>query len=77
MPTRRTNASARAVEYAIGHVFERKSVVPRAGIARDGSAALGGPGDRRAGADARRSRSDLIIGERNGRRMATTRDVLE
>jgi conjugative relaxase-like TrwC/TraI family protein len=69
------NASARAVEYAKGHVFERKSVVAERQLLAValkhsvGEATVEQVQDQAAG-------SDLIIGERNGRRMATTRDVL-
>lgn len=70
------NAAARAVEYAIDHEFERKSVTPERQLL---ATAL------RHGAGAAKpeqileqaKRSDLIIGERNGRRMATTRQVLD
>jgi conjugative relaxase-like TrwC/TraI family protein len=70
------NAAARAVEYAIGHEFERKSVTPERQLL---ATAL------RHGAGAAKpehileqaKRSDLIVGERNGRRMATTREVLD
>ncbi len=69
------NASARAVQYAIGHVFERKSVVPeRELLATALRQAVGQATVEQVLRQA--ERSDLIVGERNGRRMTTTRDVL-
>jgi len=70
------NAAARALEFAIGHEFERKSVTPERQLFA--TALRRGAGS----ASAERildeaKRSDLIVGQRNGRRMATTRDVLE
>jgi conjugative relaxase-like TrwC/TraI family protein len=70
------NAAARALEYAIGHEFERKSVTPERQLLA--TALRHGAG--RASAEqilGEVKRSDLIIGQRNGRSMATTRDVLE
>jgi conjugative relaxase-like TrwC/TraI family protein len=70
------NASARAVQYAIGHVFERKSVVPeRELLATALRQAVGQATVEQVCRQA--ERSDLIVGERNGRQMATTHDVLE
>jgi conjugative relaxase-like TrwC/TraI family protein len=69
------NAAARAVEYAIGHEFERKSVTPeRQLLATALRRAAGAAAPEQVLDEARRS--NLIIGERNGRRMATTRNVL-
>ncbi len=69
------NAAARALEHSIGHEFERKSVVPeRQLLATALRHAVG-----QATVEqvlARSKESDLIIGQRNGRSMATTRDVL-
>ncbi len=69
------NASAHAVQYAIGHVFERKSVVPERELLATALRQAVGQATveqvcRQAG------QSNLILGDRNGRRMATTRDVL-
>jgi conjugative relaxase-like TrwC/TraI family protein len=69
------NASARALKYAIGHVFERKSVVPqRELLATALKHSVGEATVEQVLGQA--ERSDLIIGERNGRTMATHRDVL-
>jgi conjugative relaxase-like TrwC/TraI family protein len=69
------NASARALKYAIGHVFERKSVVPqRELLATALKHSVGQATVEQVLNQA--ERSDLIIGERNGRQMATHRDVL-
>ncbi len=70
------NAAARALEYAIGHEFERKSVMPERQLLATALRHGAGNASAEQILDAAR-RSDLIIGERNGRRMATTRDVLE
>ena len=70
------NASARAMEYARSHVFERKSVVPeRQFLATALWQSVGQATVEQVEREA--DRSDLIIGNRNGRRMVTTRDVLE
>jgi conjugative relaxase-like TrwC/TraI family protein len=68
-------AAARAVEYATGHVFERKSVAPERHLLATALKQSVGEAtveqvEREADA------SGLIVGERNGRRMVTTRDVL-
>jgi conjugative relaxase-like TrwC/TraI family protein len=69
------NASARALKYAIGHVFERKSVVPqRELLATALKHSVGEATVEQVLSQA--ERTDLIIGERNGRQMATHRDVL-
>ncbi len=69
------NASARALKYAIGHVFERKSVVPRRELLATAlKHSVGEATVEQVLSQA--DRSDLIIGERNGRQMATHRDVL-
>lgn len=69
------NASARALKYAIGHVFERNSVVPRRELlATAMKHSVGQATVEQVLSQA--DRSDLIIGERNGRQMATHRDVL-
>jgi conjugative relaxase-like TrwC/TraI family protein len=70
------NAAARALEFAIGHEFERKSVTPeRQLLATALRRGAGSASAERILDEAKRS--DLIVGQRHGRRMATTRDVLE
>jgi conjugative relaxase-like TrwC/TraI family protein len=69
------NAAARALEYAIGHEFERKSVVPERQLLA--TALRHGAGQASVEQVLREAKkSELIVGERNGRSMATTRDVL-
>ena len=69
-------ASARAMQFAIGHVFERKSVVPeRELLAAALKHAVGGATVEQVTREA--DASGLIVGEREGRRMATTREVLD
>jgi conjugative relaxase-like TrwC/TraI family protein len=70
------NAAARAVEYAIGHEFERKSVTPERQLLATALRRGAGNASAERILDAAK-RSDLIVGERNGRRMATTREALE
>jgi conjugative relaxase-like TrwC/TraI family protein len=70
------NAAARALEYAIGHEFERKSVTPERQLLATALRHGAGNASSERILDAAK-KSDLIVGERNGRRMATTRDVLE
>jgi conjugative relaxase-like TrwC/TraI family protein len=70
------NAAARALEYAIGHEFERKSVTPERQLLATALRYGAGHASAERILDAAK-RSDLIVGERNGRRMATTRAVLE
>jgi conjugative relaxase-like TrwC/TraI family protein len=69
-------SSSRALGFAIGDVFERQSVVPErhllAAALRHG---VGRASVRQIHDQA--GRSDLIIGQRGGRRMATTRGVLK
>ena len=65
------------MEYAVSHAFERKSVRPgeREFLAIALKQAVG-----QATVEQvldRAARSNLIIGDRNGRRMATTREVLK
>jgi conjugative relaxase-like TrwC/TraI family protein len=69
------NASARAVQYAIGHVFERKSVVPERELLATALRHAVGQATVEQVCD-QAGRSDLILGERNSRRMATTHEVL-
>jgi conjugative relaxase-like TrwC/TraI family protein len=70
------NASARAIDYAIGHEFERKSVTPeRQLLATALRHGVGAAKPEQILEQAKRS--DLIVGQRNGRRMATTREVLD
>ncbi len=70
-----SNAAGRAVQYAVGHSFERKSVVPERQLL---AAALRHSVGKATVEQVRHaaSASDLIVGERHGRRMATTRAVL-
>lgn len=70
-----SNAAARAIDHAMSHVFERKSVVPERTLLA--TALKHGVGratveDIHREADAK----EFIVGERHGRRMVTTRDVL-
>jgi conjugative relaxase-like TrwC/TraI family protein len=70
------NASALAVDYAIAHEFERKSVVPeRMLLATAMKRAVGQATE----LEVRRAmeRKGLLIDDRQGRRMATTHDVLD
>jgi conjugative relaxase-like TrwC/TraI family protein len=69
------NASARAIEYATSHVFERQSVVPErhflaAALRHSVGQASVEQVERQADV------SGLIVGERNGRQMVTTHEVL-
>jgi conjugative relaxase-like TrwC/TraI family protein len=69
------SAAAKAIEYAKSHVFARKSVVPERQFLTSAlwhSVGQATVEDVHQEAD----RSDLITGERNGRRMVTTREVL-
>lgn len=69
-------AARRAIEYSIGHVFERKSVVPERqllAVALKQSVGEATVDQVHRQADVSR----LIVGERNGRRMVTTRKVLD
>jgi len=71
-----SSAAARSVEYAKGCLFERKSVVPeRQLLATAFKHSVGRATVEQVKREA--EASDLIIGERKGRRMATTRDVLD
>ncbi|MBL9084234.1 MAG: relaxase domain-containing protein [Planctomycetales bacterium] len=68
-------AAQKAVEHAISHVFERRSVIPERDLLR--TALKQGVG--RATVEQvceQAARADLIVGERRGRRMVTTRAVL-
>lgn len=69
-------AARRAIEYATGHVFERKSVVPERELL---AAALRHAVGKATIAQIQHEtdRSGLIVGDRDGRRMATTREVLD
>ncbi len=68
-------AAARAIEHAMSHSFERKSVVPeRQVLATALRQAVGKATVEQVVKQA--DRSGLIVGERDGRRMATTREVL-
>lgn len=70
-----SGAAQRAVEYAIEHEFERKSVTPeRMLLARALKHAAGKASVEQVLRQA--TRADLISGERGGRRMVTTRRVL-
>lgn len=68
-------AARSAVEFAVSHEFERRSVVPeRKLLAAAMMHAVGqaAPGEVKVALE----RSSVIIGAHNGRRMATTREVL-
>jgi conjugative relaxase-like TrwC/TraI family protein len=73
---RNGDASKRAMDYAIGHAFERRSVMPeREVLAIALKHAVG-----QANIDQvlnRAAKSDLIRAERNGRWMATTKEALK
>lgn len=69
-------AAARALEHAVRHAFERRSVVPE----RQLLAAALKHGVGRATVEqvhAKAAGSDLVVGQRRGRRMVTTREVLK
>lgn len=69
------SAAARAIDYATDHVFERESVVPERellAVALKQSVGKATVEEVKRQADL----SNLIIGDRDGRRMATTREVL-
>jgi conjugative relaxase-like TrwC/TraI family protein len=69
------NASARALDFAIAHAFARQSAIPERELLA--SALRHGVGQASVDEVLREAaRSNLIIGERNGRRMATTQEVL-
>jgi conjugative relaxase-like TrwC/TraI family protein len=68
-------AAARAMEYAIGHIFERKSVVPERELLA--TALKHSVGEASVEQVLRQvDAHSVITGERKGRRMATTREVL-
>jgi conjugative relaxase-like TrwC/TraI family protein len=70
------DAADRAMRYAIGHAFERRSVMPERdvlAIALKHGVGQATVEDVLDGA----AQSDLIVGDRNGRRMATTREALK
>ncbi len=70
------NASARALEYAVGHVFERRSVVPERQLLA--TALRHGVGQATVEQVHRQAdASELIVGQRAGRKMVTTREVLD
>ncbi|MGA2258011.1 MAG: MobF family relaxase [Thermoguttaceae bacterium] len=68
-------AAAQAVRYAADHWFERKSVVPERTLKAEALKHAVGKAGPEAVEDAFQ-REDLVIGERDGRRMVTTRSVL-
>jgi conjugative relaxase-like TrwC/TraI family protein len=69
------NASGRAVEYALGHCFERSSVVPERQVL---TAALRQAVGKTTVVEVQRAAaaSGMITAERNGRRMVSTREIL-
>ncbi|QDU45223.1 Multifunctional conjugation protein TraI [Symmachiella dynata] len=69
------NAAVRAVEHALSHEFERKSVVPERKVLATALTHSVGQATVEQVLD-RAKRSELIVGERQGRRMASTLDVL-
>ena len=69
-------APLEAVRHAMGHWFERKSVVPeRTLLAEAMKHAIGKAGPEAV--EAAYQRQELVVGDREGQRMATTRDVLK
>ncbi|HEY2837711.1 MAG TPA: MobF family relaxase, partial [Pirellulales bacterium] len=64
-----------AMTYAIGHEFERRSVVPERQLLTTALKRAVGKATLEQ-VQAQVDRAGVIIGERNGRRMATTREVL-
>ncbi len=69
-------APLQAVRHAAEHWFERKSVVPeRTLLAEAMKHAVGKAGPEAV--EAAYQRQELVVGDRDGRRMATTRDVLK
>ena len=69
-------APQEAVRHAMGHWFERKSVVPERTLLAEAmkhSVGKAGP----EAVEAAYQRMELVFGDRNGQRMATTRDVLK
>jgi len=69
------NAAMRAIDHAIGHIFERRSVVPERQLLRAALRHSVGEATVEQVHD-RAKRAELITGERHGRRMVTTREVL-
>lgn len=70
------SAARRAIEYATAHVFERKSVAPEREIlatALKHSVGKATVDEIKREAD----RSGLVVGERDGKRMATTRELMQ
>ncbi|MGA2254282.1 MAG: MobF family relaxase, partial [Thermoguttaceae bacterium] len=70
-----TRAPLEAVRHAVEHWFERKSVVPERTVLAESLRQAVGKAGPEAVEDAFR-RQDLVFGERDGRRMVTTREVL-
>ncbi len=70
------SAAARGLEYAVGHMFERKSVVPERRLLAEALKHSVGEASPESVHQAY-ERSDLIRGDRDGQKMATTRDVLK
>lgn len=68
-------AGARGVEYAIGHEFERRSVVPERRLLATALKRSAGAARVEQVLDAAK-RSNLITGKRHGLQMVTTREVL-
>ena len=67
---------AEAVALAVDHCFERSSVVPERAVLATALKRGYGKSSLAAVTDAFRRRPDLITGERDGRRVATTHEVL-
>lgn len=68
-------AAARAVDYAIGHSFERKSVIDERRLLAEALKQSVGKATVEA-VHRELARSDIIVAERKGRRMVSTREVL-
>jgi len=71
-----SSASCRAIEHALEHSFERKSVVPERQLLALALKQSVGQANVAAVLDAAKQNDSLVVGFRGGRRMATTRGVL-
>lgn len=69
------SAAVRAIGHAIGHVFERQSVVPERQVLAEALKYSAGKATVEQ-IHERMASQELIVAERNGRRMMTTREVL-
>ena len=69
------NVAVRSIDHAVGHVFERRSVVPQRTLLRAALRHSVGQASVEQ-VHERANRAELIVGERLGRPMVTTREVL-